>query len=151
MSTIMSAIAIIVSVISFAYQFFQNRKNLKCNTAYFWKTFAFPDEYCYCLTPILENRSKLPISITKANIVIDGETFEFHNENVFLYGGGDETQIVNIFSNELPIFLNGLSANTFRILFFIGKDIEPESLTLILETTRGKITINNIKVNDNQY
>lgn len=154
-SDLIATIALIVSFITLLLQFLPNRKKVKCNNVFFWKSMAYSQEHCYCLTLTLENNSVLPISITNLKLIIDKKVFVPHNERVFLYGGSypvmDDIEKVRIFSNELPISLNGLSANTFRILFFIKKNVSLNSLSLILETTRGKITIKNVRVSDKQH
>lgn len=149
-SDYIAIIALAVSIITFYFQFFPNRKNLKCAKAYLWRSIDY-----YCLTVTLENHSRLPLSIVSVKMILKDKTYNFYNEKCFLYGGSyptfEGTEKISVFSDEFPISLDFLSSNTFRILFDTDDNITEDTINIELDTTRGTINCKNIKVINKQY
>lgn len=156
-SDYIAIIALIISVITFFVQIYPNRLNLKCHKNYLWETCGSSgDKRFYCLTSILENRSRLPISVTSIALIVGDFEYMHHNEKTFLYGGSypttnDDKEVVKIMSNEFPVNIDYLSAKTIRTIFNLNKEITTNKVSLRINTTRGEILVKDIEFSKEQY
>lgn len=157
LTLILSLTAIIISVISLCFQFIPNKTNLTCSNVFLWKRVEkYGDSNFYCLTATYENRSRLPITITRIKIIINGIEYKHNNQSIFLFGGAypdfdNTTEYHKVESNEFPINIDALAAKTIRTFFVIDEELKTNLLKIILETTRGQLIYSNITASTEQY
>ncbi len=82
--TVISVLAFILSVINTFYLFFTQRPKIKAS----FKEYTFLKNICdkpFLLGVIIENKSRLPVSISKMNLSVDNVKYEFSWIPIILY------------------------------------------------------------------
>lgn len=148
---IIAVISFILSVYNFLYSLFINRSNLKI----IYKSHIFCDNIPECpiiFNLILENKSRLDISISRLFLKVNDCIYEFDSEPNWIgektqRTGNKITDKITLHSLEIPQTIPGLGAvggsfwvNTSNNFKFNKSD----QVTIITHTNRGKFkyTIN---------
>lgn len=151
-----SIIALIISITDFVYLYYTKKKRI---TVYFGKTaiskytIAVPDldgndkeVSIFKIRFRIDNRSQLPISITKIGVLIDGIKYdseprpyltEIHERK----SGGEVEDKVVIHTDVLPIYLDSLASHSGYLAFLIPPNTlsgRETALNFQICTTRGK-------------
>lgn len=149
-SIIISSISLIVSLISFIYNYQVNKKNLKIelkNDLYIFN--KDNDKYIMYLDAEISNRSRNPINISSVHLKFNNIDIEaFYKPIPFL---GDEPKIYDKVipyeksSQTLPCKLDSYSSTEKPIAFVYYPNFDkiivdtPVKALLIFNTSRGKI------------
>lgn len=151
-----SIIALIISITDFIYLYYTKKKRI---TVYFGKTviskytISIPDldgiEKEMSIFKIrfrIDNRSQLPISITKIGILIDGIRYDSETRpyltEIQQYKTGNKTEDKVVLHTEvLPIYLDSLASRSGYLAFLIPPNTlsgHETALNFQICTTRGK-------------
>lgn len=148
---ILSNIAIVISVISLVlslYNFFHSiyveRKKLTINL-FCYEKIKFTDHLVYTFKTIIENNSRLPVSIT--NISLDNTNCEYSYDYIFKKSQRHGNIVVNedkFYGIQLPVNLSALMSISCLIRFNMLDEIDFDNFTLKINTNRGAIKNANV-------
>ena len=145
---IAGVLGFLLSVYNFTMIMIQDHKRLKIRLGDAGIT-SLPDHRdLYKIAYMVENRSRLPISITRVQIQIAGKMYDcdrlpFIIEKSEYRVGNEVVDRTLIKSTVLPINLLGLSAESGFLAFLIPQGIlsaNDKDLIVQIYTTRGKVT-----------
>lgn len=138
---IISVLALLLSLALAVHQLYFERKQLKVRIAKYFRNC----ENVHFLM-VFENRSRLPISVTKITLCVgDGIDCEYlpkwiGSERETLFGGKSEARI-DFYTLQVPISLHGLGAQSGYILFdgpLPDLPVGAKSVTFRVHTSRGR-------------
>lgn len=145
---VVGVLGFLLSVINFALIIFQNHKSLNVRFGDAGITQLSNHQDLYKIAYIVENKSRLPISITRVQIQIAGKMYDC-NRLPFVVDrseyciGNEVVDRTLVKSKVLPINLLGLSAESGFLAFLIPQGILSENdkdLIVQIYTNRGKAT-----------
>lgn len=143
---LIAIVSLVLSLINAIRDWKSNRKSISISVP-----FAFCNEhnagYSFILTEFV-NRSKLPVTVTRIQAMIDGERFELGRESVrmFEYTHPERKGRVADDSVLLPIVIDSLGYS--KALFSISNwpQITKKEIKLEIFTNRGKIRKQTVEI-----
>lgn len=136
---IVAVLGFLISLLNLWYLLKNNRKSINIREIFYTKN-KYSGNYFYELNMILTNKSRLPISIVDVSFENKGKLYSSKLDRTKISSYKDpKNGIVNFYSSEFPINLNGLESSKEMLLFCLEEEINIEKLKLIITTSRGKI------------
>lgn len=142
LDNLIAILALIISIINSAYSILAYRRNIKISINEVKLINGI-----YFLNAIIENKSRLPITITNIEIISDNETInlckwrEYSDTIVIPIENGTDIQEDN-YTDGFPISFSQLDAHDFKFKTSHIKKFKSKNLyinKIVLYTTRGKV------------